>query len=276
MRAGSDLDRRAPARQAPRSGVSFLLSVHPTPPPPSSSGKPRSGASRGSRFEQSGWRRIIFRPRRLPLPIRPVWRRFQKKIARDFRAMAENRWGIKGDFPPPPPDSLILRAMTRAHQGANWSGVPSLSHLWMAALLRLVAMLVSSAASFLRMRPSRLSGECHADATPQTLPRANSGTHNKETETAAANSQTTEALLLSRPRSGRPSKDEGGLTDPPNLSFSDKRSAFREPRFERQGDRRSKPRSPSSSNRESRDAAPCALPGNDLGCCCAFTSRPRL
>jgi hypothetical protein len=72
----------------------------------------------------------------------------------------------------------------------------------MAALLRLIAMLVSHAASLLRMRPGRLSGECHADATPQTLPSATSG-HSGKAEPAEATSQTTEALMVSSERSSR-------------------------------------------------------------------------
>jgi hypothetical protein len=93
--------------------------------------------------------------------------------------------------------------MTRAQSVAHWSDVPSLSHLWMAALLRLAAMLVSNAASVLRMRPSRLPGECHADATPATLPPATRGNQIKDNKPAAATSPTPEALMLSRPRSGR-------------------------------------------------------------------------
>jgi hypothetical protein len=92
--------------------------------------------------------------------------------------------------------------MTRTQSGAHWSGVPSLSQLLLAALLCLVAMLVSHAASLLRMRPSRLSGECHADATPQTLPAATSG-HSGKAEPAEATSQTTEALMVSSERSSR-------------------------------------------------------------------------
>jgi len=65
----------------------------------------------------------------------------------------------------------------------------------LAALLRLAAMLVVGAASFLRMRLSRLPGECHADATPATLPPANSG-NSKKAQPAAANSQTHKALML--------------------------------------------------------------------------------
>jgi hypothetical protein len=95
----------------------------------------------------------------------------------------------------------------------------------LAALLRAFAMLVLCAASIFRMRPSRLPGECHADATPQTLPAKTSG--KLETHTAAAHSQSQEALILSGPRSGRPvypepvegSKDEGGLA----AIFADRR-----------------------------------------------------
>jgi hypothetical protein len=135
-------------------------------------------------------RRIIFPLRRKALRIRPVSCAFEKKIAWDFRALAEKGCGITGDFSSPPPGGLSLRAMNRAQSVAHWSGIPSLSHLWMAALLRLAAMLVSNAACFLRMRPSRLPGECHADVTPQALPSATSGHHSRETQPAAASSNT--------------------------------------------------------------------------------------
>jgi hypothetical protein len=140
-------------------------------------------------------RRIIFPLRRKALRIRPVSCAFEKKIAWDFRALAEKGCGITGDFSSPPPGGLSLRAMNRAQSVAHWSGIPSLSHLWMAALLRLAAMLVSNAACFLRMRPSRLPGECHADVTPQALPSATSGHHSRETQPAAASSQTLEGLM---------------------------------------------------------------------------------
>jgi hypothetical protein len=87
--------------------------------------------------------------------------------------------------------------MTRAHLRANWIRPPSLTELWLGALLRAFAMLVSFAANFLRMRPSRLSRECHVDVTPATLPEPESGIL-METQEAAASSQT---ATLSQPTS---------------------------------------------------------------------------
>jgi hypothetical protein len=103
-----------------------------------------------------------------------------------------------------------MPSMTRAHLRANWSGVPSLTELWLGALLRAFAMLVSFAANLLRMRPSRLSRECHADVTPAMLPEPESGII-METKEAAGRSQPIEALMLSSASSARPSKQEGGL-----------------------------------------------------------------
>ena len=80
--------------------------------------------------------------------------------------------------------------MTRAHLRANRIGPPSLSQPLLAALLRVFAMLLSFAANFFRMRPSRLSRECHVDVTPATLPQPESG-NLMETEKPAASSQTT-------------------------------------------------------------------------------------
>jgi hypothetical protein len=146
---------------------------------------------------------VIFSPRGNSPQIRPVSSTFQKKIARNFRALAENRCGITGDISSPPPGGLIFPRMTRAQSVAHWSGIPSLSHRWMAALLRLSAMLVQNAASFLRMRLSRLPGECHADATPQTLPSATSSNPTQDPDPAATPSHSQDALMVSRPRSGR-------------------------------------------------------------------------
>jgi hypothetical protein len=92
----------------------------------------------------------------------------------------------------------------------------------LAALLRAFAMLVLCAASIFRMRPSRLPGECHADATPQTLPASDSDkleTH----KPAAPHGDSKEALMVSselgcNPRS-RPSNHEGGLA----AIFADRR-----------------------------------------------------
>jgi hypothetical protein len=85
--------------------------------------------------------------------------------------------------------------MTRAHLRAHWSDVPSLNQPWLVALLRAFAMLVFYAASIVRMRFSLLSGECHTDAEPETLPEPESG-NLMETEEAAASSQTTVQLQL--------------------------------------------------------------------------------
>jgi hypothetical protein len=79
--------------------------------------------------------------------------------------------------------------MTRAHLRAHWIGPPSLSQPLLAALLLTFAMFVSFAANFLRMRPSRLSRECHADVTPEMLPEPESGI-TKETEKPAESRQT--------------------------------------------------------------------------------------
>jgi hypothetical protein len=77
-----------------------------------------------------------------------------------------------------------MRSMTRAHLRANWSGVPSFSQLLLAALLRAFAMLVLYAASIVGMRLSLLSGECHTEVEPETLPALTSGIL-METEEAA-------------------------------------------------------------------------------------------
>ena len=90
--------------------------------------------------------------------------------------------------------------MNRAQSDAHGSGVPSLSHHWMAALLRLIAMLVSSAACPLRV--SRLARACHTDVTPARLPAMEDGTQAKETETAEANSHTLQGLMLSGGEAG--------------------------------------------------------------------------
>jgi hypothetical protein len=103
--------------------------------------------------------------------------------------------------------------MKHAQPYANWSGAPALSHPWMAALLRLAAMLVSSAASIPQMGLSLLARECHTDVQPDALPGGKSGISAKETQPAAANSQSPEGLML-RVRRAAPnvSKHEAGLT----------------------------------------------------------------
>ena len=96
---------------------------------------------------------------------------------------------------------------------AHWGGAPSLSHLWMAALLRRVAMVLVNLACVFGMRLGRCSGECHTGATPEALPRRKSDPIKKDPNPAAASSshRTTIALMPSRTRSVRPSKHKGGL-----------------------------------------------------------------
>jgi hypothetical protein len=100
--------------------------------------------------------------------------------------------------------------MTRTQSGANWSGIPSLSQLLLAALLRLTAMFVQGVVSPLRMLLSRLPRECHTDVTPDRLPATESGNHTEEPDQAAANSHSQEGLML-RDREAIVSKREAGL-----------------------------------------------------------------
>jgi hypothetical protein len=131
--------------------------------------------------------------------------------------------------------------MTRAQPRAHWSGVPSFSQPLLAALLRAVAMLMSFAAPFLRMRPSLLPRECHTDVEPQALPAWESSM--METHTPAATDG-----------------DANQANNALNGSFS---GLSRESRFGRRGNRRDRPQSPSGDNRDSRDAL--RLPENDAG-----------
>src|SRR5262249_12718992 len=83
---------------------------------------------------------------------------------------------------------LILLAMTRAHRGAHWIWPPSLSQLWLTALLRLAAMLVSNAAATAGMIGALLSRDWHTKAESAQLPQR---TRNpmKEARRAEPNSQ---------------------------------------------------------------------------------------
>jgi hypothetical protein len=116
------------------------------------------------------------------------------------------------------PGGRILPSMKPARSRAHWIGPPSLTGLWLEALLRMLAMLMSNAATVSRMRPSRLSRECHTDAMPAMLPGEARGPMEKQP--AAENSQSNEALTLSSTRSVRRvypelvegSNHEGGLT----------------------------------------------------------------
>ena len=83
----------------------------------------------------------------------------------------------------------------------------------MAALLRLAAMLVSNAASVLRMLLTLLPRECHTDVERDRLPARENGNHQKEDRTAPRHSadallpRTGEAL---RARTGQRSGPGGG------------------------------------------------------------------
>ncbi|MDP3738815.1 MAG: hypothetical protein Q8R02_15580 [Hyphomonadaceae bacterium] len=81
--------------------------------------------------------------------------------------------------------------MTQALSRANWSGSPSLTGLWLEALLRGIAMLWSNVAATFRMIPSRPARECHTMQTPQVLPGETRDTLEKEP--ADPNSQSSKA-----------------------------------------------------------------------------------
>ena len=93
-----------------------------------------------------------------------------------------------------------MKTSRETQQDAYWGGIPSLSHHWMAAMLRLVAMGLVSLAGFFGMRVSRLARECHTEATPQALPLRKSDPITKETELAAASSQETMPALMPQGR----------------------------------------------------------------------------
>ncbi len=100
--------------------------------------------------------------------------------------------------------------MTQARTCANGLVTPSLPQPWLAALLRMFVELVLNVGSFLQMRARRLPAECHSDVTPAALPEGRTDTQS-ENPTAAASSQTTEALML-RDRDAIVSKHERVLT----------------------------------------------------------------
>jgi hypothetical protein len=85
------------------------------------------------------------------------------------------------------------------------------------ALLHAFAMLVSHAAKLCSMRLTRCPAECHSDATPEVLPRTESGKLKKTTQAAASShidrpSKAREALMVSSVATAtRPSNHEGGL-----------------------------------------------------------------
>jgi hypothetical protein len=107
--------------------------------------------------------------------------------------------------------------MTRHKAAQTGLGTPSPLDRWINALLRVFAMLMSHAARFCSMRLIRHAPECHSAATPEVLPRKESGKL-KETRQAAGSSHAStsfnaqEALMVSSERSSRPSNHQGELT----------------------------------------------------------------
>jgi hypothetical protein len=83
----------------------------------------------------------------------------------------------------------------------------------MASTLRVLAMLVSILALLLKMRPSRVPGECHTDVTPAALPDAERDPI-KETSSAAPHGDSNEGLTLRTiAQAIVDSKGEARLTD---------------------------------------------------------------
>jgi hypothetical protein len=82
-----------------------------------------------------------------------------------------------------------MRSMTQAHLRAKWIRPPSLAELWLGALLRVLAMLVSAVAATFSMSPSRRARECDTPPAPAALPRRTRDI--TETKQAAASSRTT-------------------------------------------------------------------------------------
>jgi hypothetical protein len=104
--------------------------------------------------------------------------------------------------------------MTRAHPRANWIGPPSLTELWLEALLRVAAMLWSAVAATFqtclavaegrrRMSPSRRAHECDTPPAPQVLPRRTRDSF-EECIQAETGSQPQEALMAQFPATYRP------------------------------------------------------------------------
>ncbi len=101
-------------------------------------------------------------------------------------------------------------AMTRHKHTHTGLVTPSPLDHWIDAMLRVLAMLVSSVRSTLQMIIRRPPVNA-TQAMPADLPRETSDT-NQETETAAPHSQRPTALMVSSTPSVRPSNHEGVLT----------------------------------------------------------------
>jgi hypothetical protein len=115
----------------------------------------------------------------------------------------------------------IIPRMTRHKHTHTGLVTPQLPQLWLTAVLRLLAMLVSNVASSLQMirRHARVNA---TRAMPTGLPRDTSDIH-QETQSVAASDQACPiALILRSAAQLRVSKDEGVLTTraTPLKSFS--------------------------------------------------------
>jgi hypothetical protein len=121
--------------------------------------------------------------------------------------------------------------MTQARSRANWSGVPSLTGLWLEAMLRLIAMLWSNLALFAGMLLSRLSRECHTDVAPHRLPRRDREPI-QEPDPAGPTGLSSTSRLLNRSSSGkaRSAASRGSLFESQRDSHRSPRSSNRDPR----------------------------------------------
>jgi hypothetical protein len=106
--------------------------------------------------------------------------------------------------------------MTPAQTRAHGLVTPSLSQLWLTAMLRVAVELVRNVASTLWMNRRRPPAECHSDATPAPLPGETTDTQQQEPTPAATSSNSHSALMVSsdpsRSDGTRPSNHEGALT----------------------------------------------------------------
>ncbi len=117
--------------------------------------------------------------------------------------------------------------MTTAHPRANWIRPPSLTELWLEALLRAFAMLWSAIAATFQMSPSRRARECDTPPAPQALPRrtrdpikehapgpppsTTTTTTTSGCRTATANASSRETTEILPPRSEAHPQPEDGL-----------------------------------------------------------------
>jgi hypothetical protein len=128
----------------------------------------------------------------------------RKKLRHETSALSGAMSKILSPLSAPRPGAPILAGMTQAQGPAYGVAIPSLSQLLLAAMLLVLAELVSSVAATFGMIGVLLSRDWHTKVEPAGLPlKAHDPT--QETEPAAPNSQTTTssdsaAVLL--PRAG--------------------------------------------------------------------------